>query len=318
MDLANAQDTTVYEYEVYFDVEGVGYAVVCSVQYATSIGTGTPIGGVYSPTTTWEAELREVIYAPFTDVIQSENFLSALDQDHFDYDSENVVISWRINKEDIGVQAGFDGRGQKLVNTWAAVWNVDDAPSGNQRDPEANSWDYAQTHYTDPGRDYRIKGEGSVDYNVELSVQEDEKVTYGGTPAEFLVSVHNNGSQDFTVELFATFSSETWNVTLDPKVSTIAQGSTRNVEVAVTPPKDVDNGTTLIVVITGTIDLVEGNGTVGIQDSVVLTTTGLATSEEDDNSWWDILMDNIMYMAAVIGIIIFVIIIIILLAVRRK
>jgi len=316
MDLANAQDTTIFEYEVYFDVEGVGYAVVCSVQYATSIGAGTPIGGVYSPTQTWSTELRRVTYAPFTDVILSETSIG--DAVSFEYNSDDVVFKWTLLKNDIGVENGFEGRGQKLVNTWAAVWNAEDASSGGQRNPESDSWDYAQTHYSDPGKEYRIIGEGNVDYNVELSVGENAKITYGGTPAEFLVSVRNNGSQEFTVELFATFSDEAWNVSIDPKVSTVPQGSTRNVEVAVTPPKEVDNGTTLIVVITGAIDLVDGNGTVPIQSTVYLYTTGLATSEEDDNSLWDILMDNIMYMFAVIGAIIFIIIIIILLVIRRK
>lgn len=316
MDLANAQDTTVFEYEVYFDVEGVGYAVVCSVQYASSIGAGTPIGGVYSPTQTWSTELREVSYAAFTDVIQSESSIG--DVSDFTYNSDDVILKWEVNKEDIGVLPGFDGIGQKLVNTWAAVWNVDDSPSSSQRDPLTNSWDYAQTHHSDPGEDYRIRGIGNVDYNVELSVDESEKITYGGTPAEYLVKVYNNGSQEFTVELFADPSSETWNVSLDPKVSTIAIGTTRTIEVSVTPPKDVENGSVLAVKITGTIDLVDGNGTVAIQDSVTLTTIGLASSEEDDNTWWDIIIDSIILIVAVILVIIVVIIILILLVIRRK
>jgi hypothetical protein len=316
MDLASAQDTTVFEYEVYFDVEGIGYAVVCSIQYATSIGSGTPLGGVYSPTTTWNTELRKVTYSAFNDAIKSESSEGSVSD--FEYDGEEVVLKWTVSKGDIGIADGFDGRGQELVNTWAAVWNLDDAPSGNQREPEPDSWDYAQTHFTDPGKDYRIKGEGSIDYNVELSVDESEKITYGGTPAEFLVNVYNNGSAEFTVELFATFSSETWNVSLEPKVSTLAQGNRRNVEVSVTPPKDVANGTIIVVVITGTIDLVEGNGSVAIQDSVILTTIGLASSDKGDNTWLDILMDSIILIAAVILIIIVVIIILILLVVRRR
>jgi hypothetical protein len=80
----------------------------------------------------------------------------------------------------------------------------------------------------------------------------------------------------------------------------------------------VANGTIIVVVITGTIDLVEGNGSVAIQDSVILTTIGLASSDKGDNTWLDILMDSIILIAAVILIIIVVIIILILLVVRRR
>ncbi|UCF09043.1 MAG: hypothetical protein JSW28_05000 [Thermoplasmata archaeon] len=313
-DLASAQDTATFDYEVYFDVGGTGYAVVAEIQYAAYIGAGTPIGGVYSPTQTWEMELRQVTYATFTDIIQDETPVETIDD--FDFDGEQAIITWTITKESIGVLNGFEGRGTELSNTWAAVWDLTDNPSNTQRDP-LTAWDHGQTHYTDPGRTYRIRGEGSVDYNVELSVDEDEKTTYGGTPAEFIVYVRNNGTNEFTVDLYANYGDEDWNVTMNPTSSTIAQGQTRTVSVSVTPPKDVENGTELVVSITGEILQVEGNGTVPIQDAVTLRVIGLSPEDKNEDDLWDLIMEYLAVIAAVVGIVIVAIIILIVL-VRRK
>ncbi len=311
-DLAQAQDTTTFEYEVYFDVEGKSYAVVAEIQYAASIGQGTPIGGVYSTSGGWNWELREVNYALGTDIIQSETSLGGLSDNA--YSSDDVILEMEVNKGDIGIGEGFEGRGQKLENTWAAVWNADDNPSDSQRDPKGSAWDYAHTHHSDPGKPYNIKGQGDVDYNVELSVDESEKITFGGTPAEFLIRAHNNGSDEFLVDFTVTSPDDSWEVILNPNSTTIGVGTTRTISVSVTPPKDVQNGTILVVQIGGLIHALEGNSTIPILSTVTLKTIGLTPPDKNEDKGFldnliDMFKDNLAIIAGAIAIVIIAIIV---------
>lgn len=312
VDLMDNPDTTTYEYEVYFDVEGVGYAVCAIIQYAAYIGDGTPIGGVYSTTGTWAWVLRQVNYAAHTDIIQSETEIK--DIGSTSYSSQNVVLRWTVDKEDIGIGTDYEGRGQELVKTWAAIWNADENSADSQRDPVSQAWDYANTHHSNPGRNYRIKGKGDVDYNIVLSVDNDEKITYGGTPVEFLVRANNNGTDTFTVVFSADYSDEGWTVVLSPNSTNIARGATRTLSVTVTPPKNVENGTVFIVTIGGNIDEIDGNATVPIQDPITLRTIGLTPPEESDGGGWledfvNALKKNLAIIAGVIAVIVVAILI---------
>jgi hypothetical protein len=311
-DFSNDPDTTTYDYEVYFDVEGVGYAVSCSVQYAFVAGN------IYTFDASWGWELRTVTYAAHTDIIQSEENLVAISDSDSDYDAQLVALVWTVNKEDIGIGVDIEGRGMLMTNTWAAIWNTNDLPSDAQRDPtlgtEAGVADYAHTHLTNPGKSYRITGFSGVDYNIELSVDEDEKTTYGGTPVEFLVSAHNNGSDPFTVDFFPGEFDETWSVLLSPNSTTITVGATRTITVTVTPPKKVVNGTVLTVIVEGDINRLDGNGTVPVQPHLTLRIVALESQDEDEGgAWWenilDTLKDNLAIITAVIAIIVIAIIV---------
>lgn len=316
-DFSNDPDTTTYDYEVYFDVEGVGYAASCSVQYAFLAGN------IYTFDAAWAWELRKVTYAAHTDIIQSEESHVAISDS--DYDPQLVAMVWTVNKEDIGVGVDMAGRGMLLTNTWAAIWNTNDLPSDSQRDPSAGSEggvaDYAHTHLSDPGKNYRITGFSGVDYNIELSVDEDEKTTYGGTPVEFLVSAHNNGSDPFEVDFFPGEFDETWSILLSPNSTTITVGATRTITVTVTPPKKVVNGTVLSVVVEGNIHRLDGNGTIPVQPHLSLRIVALESQEEDDGGqWWenilDTLKENLAIIAAVMAIIVIAIIVLVVL-IRR-
>ena len=309
-DFTNDPDTTTYDYEVYFDVEGTSYAVSSSVQYAFVAGT------IYTFDEVWNWQLRSVTYAAHTDIIQSEENQNEITDTA--YNSQLVAMVWTVNKEDIGIDLDMAGRGVLLTNTWAAIWNTNDLPSNSQRDPiagtEAGVADYAHTHFSNPGKNYRITGAGGVDYNIELSVDEDEKTTYGGTPVEFLVHAYNNGSDAFQVDFFPGEHDESWSVNLTPSSTTITVGATRTITVTVTPPKKVANGTVLVVIIEGNIQRLDGNGTVPVQPHLVLRILALESSEEDHGgAWWenilDTLKENLAIIAAVIAIIVIAIIV---------
>lgn len=300
MDLANQQDTTVYEYEVYFDVEGVSYSVCAIVQYAAYIGEGTPLGGVYSTWNTWTFELREINYALGTDIIQSETTKG--DVSDSDYHADNVVLVWEVSKESIGIGEGKEGRGKELTNTWAAVWNADSNPAGEQRNPATQAGDYANTHHSNPGRNYRITGFSGIDYNIVLSIENNERSTFGGTPVEFRVSVQNNGTHNFDVKFFTTEPPTGWTVVLTPNSTTVAKGATRPLSVTVTPPKDVANGTILILNVEGSIKELEGNGTVPIAPPLTLRVIGLSPPDDsEEGEWWENLMDTIQENLFIVG-----------------
>jgi hypothetical protein len=321
MDLANQQDTTVYEYEVYFDVEGVSYSVCAIVQYAAYIGEGTPLGGVYSTSSTWTFELREINYAIGTDIIQSETTKG--DVADSDYHGDSVVLEWEVSKESIGIGEGKEGRGKELTKTWAAVWNADsDAnPPNAQRNPATQAVDYANTHYTDPGRSYRITGYAGIDYNIVLSIENNERSTFGGTPAEFRVNVQNNGTHNFEVIFFTSEPPEDWIVVLTPNSTTIARGATRPLSVTITPPKEVSNGTVLVLNIEGNIKELEGNGTVPIAPPLSLRVIGLSPPDDsEEGQWWENLIDtiqeNLFIVGGAIAIVIIAIIILVVLIKR--
>ncbi len=310
MDLANNPETSTFDYEVYFDVEGTGYAVCAIIQYAASIGAGTPIGGVYSTEGQWVWELREVTYDANTDIIQSETSIGGVEAS--DYHSDTVILEWTVDKETIGIQSGYGGRGQALVNTWAAIWNADDHSPDSERNPE-DAWDYAHTHFTYPGLPYQITGVGGVDYNIILSCSEPLKETYGGTPVKFLVSAFNDGTHDFLVDFTFLPSDETWSIELSPNSTTINQGNTRTISVTVTPPKNVKNGTLFAVLIGGEIHEVDGDDTVDILEPLILTAIGLENPNgTGEDSIWDILMDNL---AIIVGVIAIVVVAVVVLAV---
>ncbi len=308
-------DTTTFDYEVYFDVEGVGYAVSVSIQYAFVAGT------IYTFDVPWVWELREINYAMNTDIIQSETVrYNIIDDENSDaeYDPEGVILMWEVYKEDVGVGLQLEGRGQELVNTWAAVWDATENPADAQRDPSTQAWDYAHTHYSNPGLDYRVTGFGGVDYNIVLSVDGAEKVTFGGTPVEFLVHANNEGTESFTVGFFPQYSDESWSVVLSEYNITIAQGTGKTITVTVTPPKDVENGTVLIVRIEGNIHMIDGNGTVPVQPPLTLRTVALSLPDEENEGGWledlvEMLKQNLAIIAAVIGVIVVAIIILIVL-----
>jgi hypothetical protein len=312
-DLGQNQDTTNFDYEVYFDVEGQGYAAVATIQYAASIGAGTPLGGVYSTSGTWDWQLRSVDYASGTDTIASESDIEGITDNN--YDSTNFVLEWEVDKDATGIGVGLDGRGKMVEDTWAAVWNADDNPQGSQRDPKTQAWDYGQTHYTNPGKTYRITGTAGVDYNVELSVQgESEQITYGGTPAIYSIKAQNNGTDDFLVDFDFTVSSEGWEVVINPNSTTIGKGASQKIEVSITPPKDVVNGTEMVVQITGKIWDVDGNNSVPILKPVTLKTIGLTPPDKDNSGGWledfiDMLTENWAIFAGAIAIVIVAIIV---------
>ncbi|UCG69480.1 MAG: hypothetical protein JSV09_00185 [Thermoplasmata archaeon] len=312
-DFSNEPDTTTYDYEVYFDVEGTNYAVSCSVQYAFVAGT------IYTFDEVWNWQLRSVTYAAHTDIIQSEENLVAISDN--DYDPQLVAMVWTVDKEDIGVGVDMAGRGVLLTNTWAAIWNTNDLPSDSQRDPMAGTEggvaDYAHTHFSNPGKNYRITGAGGVDYNIELSVDVDEKTTYGGTPVEFLVHAHNNGSDAFQITFFPGEHDETWSILLSPNSTTITVGATRTITVTVTPPKKVANGTVLVVIIEGNIQRLDGNGTVPVQPHLTLRIVALESQDEDEEgAWWENILDTLRENLAIIaGVIAIIVIAIIVLAV---
>jgi hypothetical protein len=311
MDLAQAQDTTTFEYEVYFDINGKGYAVVAIIQYAANIGASTPVVGVYANSGTWDWELRSVNYALGSDIVTSETSIDGINST--DYYSSSVVIEWEIEKSAIGIESGFDGRGQMIVDTWAGVWNADENPSGEQRSPESQAWDYAHTHHSDPGEPYRITGVGGVDYNVILSADELVKEAYGGSPAIFYITAENNGSGEVLVDFNPVPSDDSWSVVLDPNSTTISKGTSITLRVEITPPRDVANGTIFMVVIGGTINAIDGNDTVPILTPVTLTAIGLTPLDEDDEGGFlDMLMENL---AIIVGAIAIVIVAIIVLAI---
>jgi hypothetical protein len=311
-DLAQTQDTETYDYEVYFDVEDKSYAVVAIIQYAALGGKGTPLEGFFSSESQWTWELREIDYAEGTDLIQSESKKS--DITVFDYDSQDVILEWEINKEAIGIGIELEGRGQLIENTWAAIWNADDNSPGNQRDPKTQSWDYAHTHHSNPGKTYRITGFGGVDYNIVLSVTENEKETFGGTPVEFVVSARNNGTHNFEVDFFISDSPEGWIVEISPNSTMITKSASRPLTVTVTPPKSVENGTIAVLRIEGNINEIEGNGSVPVDPPLTLRIKGLSPpGENEEGAWWenlvDTIKDNIIIVGGAIAVVIIAIII---------
>lgn len=311
MDLAQTQDTTIFEYEVYFDIDGNGYAVVAIIQYAANIGAGTPIGGVYATSGTWEWDLRSVNYALGSDVITSENSIDGIAST--DYQSNNITIEWEVEKSAIGIESGFEGRGQMIEDTWAAVWNADENPSGEQRNPDSQAWDYAHSHHSDPGEPYRITGIGGVDYNVILTADELLKEAYGGSPTIFYIEAKNNGSGEVLVDFKFDPSDDSWSVVLDPNSTTISKGTSTTLKVEITPPKNVANGTIFVVVIGGNINAIDGNDTVPILTPVTLTAIGLTPLDEDDEGGFlDMLMENL---AIIVGAIAIVVVAIIVLAI---
>jgi hypothetical protein len=319
MDLANNPDTTVYEYEVYFDVEDSSYAVCAVIQYAAYIGEGTPLGGVYSTEGAWEWELRGINYAQGTDIIQSETVISSISDT--DYDSQEVIMEWVVDKEAIGIGIEFEGRGQLIENTWAAVWNADENSPSNQRDPKTQSWDYAHTHHSDPGKTYRITGFGGVDYNVVLSINVNEMETFGGTPAEFKVNAKNNGTHNFDVRFFYSEPPKGWIVDISPNSTMITKGLSRPITVTVTPPKDVKNGTLVAIRIEGEIQVIEGNGSVPVNPPLTLKVKGLSPpGEEEEGGFFDNLIeyitDNIFIVGGVIAVVVIAVIIFVVLIKR--
>ncbi|ODS37921.1 MAG: hypothetical protein A7315_03455 [Candidatus Altiarchaeales archaeon WOR_SM1_79] len=306
------RDTTTFHYEVYFDVEGSSYAVSVSIQYAFTVG------GIYVVDAPWVWELRRVVYAAPTDIIQSEERIGDVNGD---YDGNQVILEWEVNKDDIGIGLEWEGRGQMIVSTWTAIWNANENPADSQRNPEEQSWDYANTHHSNPGKSYRITGMGGVDYYVILSADIEEKITYGGTPVEFLVRAFNNGSEPFTVDFFSVYSGEGWSVILSVNSSTIARGATRTITVTVTPPEDVENGTLLIIRIDGSIHEIDGNGTVSIEEPVYLRAIALSPPKEEDkgNLFEDIieaLKNNLIIIAVVIIVLVIAIIVLVVLIKR--
>jgi hypothetical protein len=311
MDLAQTQDTTIFEYEVYFDINGNGFAVVAIIQYAANIGASTPVGGVYANSGTWDWELRSVNYALGSDVVTAENSIDGINST--DYYSSSVVIEWEIEKSALGIESGFEGRGEMLVDTWAAVWNADENPSSGQRNPDSQAWDYAHTHHSDPGEPYRIKGVGGVDYNVILTAEELQKEAYGGSPTIFYIEAKNNGSGEVLVDFNFVPSDDSWSVVLDPNSTTISKGTSNTLKVEITPPRDVANGTVFAVVIGGTIHAIDGNDTVPILTTVTLTAIGLTPLDKDDEGGFlDMIMENL---AIIVGAIAIVVVAIIVLAI---
>jgi hypothetical protein len=309
LDFAQGIDTTTFDYEVYFDVEGTGYAASVSVQYAFVAGT------IYTFDVPWVWNVRKVIYAANTDIIQSETGIDGISGNT--YEPQLVELQWQIDKEAVGVGIEFEGRGQELVNTWAAVWDADENLPDAQRDPHTQAWDHANTHRSDPGKTYRITGIGGVDYNIVLSVGNYEKVTYGGTPVEFLVSAYNNGTDAFTVDFFPGDYDETWSVVLNPNTTTIARGSIRTISVTVKPPKDVENGTVLVLKIEGDIHI-EGGDTVSVQPPLTLKIVALTPPDEKDGGGWlenfvSSLKANLAIIAAVIAVMVVAIIVLVVL-----
>ena len=310
-DFAQGIDTTTFDYEVYFDVEGIGYAVSVGIQYAFVAGT------IYTFDVPWAWELRKVTYATHTDIILSESVMFNFDgDDNGDggYEPEYVELKWEVHKEAIGIGLELEGRGQELVNTWAAVWNADENSANSQRDPSTQAWDYAHTHHSNPGKNYRITGFGGVDYNIELSADIDEKLTYGGTPVEFLVRAYNNGTDSFVVNFFPGSYPESWSVNLSENRITIARGTTRPIMVTVTPPKDVENGTVLVLLIEGDIQMIDGNDTIPIQPPLTLRTIALTPLDEPDGGGWledfvDMLKENLAIIAGVIAVMVVAIIV---------
>lgn len=296
-----------YDYEVYFDVDGKGYAVAVTIQYAFSLG------GMYSPTNTWTWELRSVSYRLGSDTIGSETAVSeGINSNNF----VDNIITWEINKEAVGIGSGLKGRGKSLINTWAAIWNADASPSGSQRDPKTQATDFAHTHHTNPGDSYNIRGVGDIDYNVVLSVADDEKETHGGKPVTFTVIARNNGTDEFLVDFNfnVTSGDESWSVVLYPNSTTIANGDKRDITVTITPPKNVKNGTTLIVKIGGVIHEKDGDETYPILNPVTLKAIGLSSANEDEGGGWfeefmEMLADNLAIIAGAIAIVVVAIIV---------
>ncbi|UCE73350.1 MAG: hypothetical protein JSV56_09985 [Methanomassiliicoccales archaeon] len=311
------EDITPFDYEVYFEVEGTNYAACVIIEYAASLGGSVVEGGVYNLQDSWNWELREVNYALGTDIIQSETPIGGVSGI---YRSQNVVLEWTLNKEDIGIGEDFAGRGKELVNTWAAVWDATENPANSQRNPNNQAWDYANTN-TNPGKNYRITGRGGVDYNIIFSIDDDEVETYGGTAAEFIVRVENNGTHKFNVDFFPREYDEKWLVELNPNSTVITKGASITLKVTVTPPKDVVNGTVLVLVIEGNIHEIEGNGTVPVQPPITLRTVALTPpGESDEGGWWpdfiETLRENLAIIAGAIAVVAIAIIILVVL-VRR-
>jgi hypothetical protein len=320
MDLVNNPDTTTFEYEIYFDVEGESFAVVAIIQYAAYIGEGTPIGGVYSTESTWDWELRGVNYALGTDIIQSETTIGGLSDSSFT--ESDVILKLDVSKEDIGIGEGAEGRGQLLTNTWAGIWNANDNPSDGQRDPTQQAFDYAHTYNSNPGRTYRLTGYGGIDYAIELSTDNGEKETFGGTPVEFVVKAHNNGTHAFEVKFFTSEPPVGWTVAFDRNTTTVPRDATQLIQVTITPPKDVANGTVQNFIIEGDIQEVEGgNSTVPVDPPLKLTVVALkASGESEDGAWWENLMDtikdNILIVGGAIAIVIIALVILVILVKR--
>lgn len=300
-------DATNYDYEVYFDVNGAGYAASVRIQYAFTIA------GIFTVDIPWTWEIRRVNYNLKSDVISSE---AQSNETNGQYN--NLILEWEVNKEDIGIEPGLGGAGTELKKTWAAVWDADAYPEDDPRDP-GSAIDHANTHHTNPGLIYRITGEGNVDYTIEFSAKELEKETPGGVPIEFLVSAENNGSHEFDVIFFASSEVEGWSVNLTPaSFVPIGVGKSKTITVTVTPPKDVVNGTLVNIIIDGSIKMIDGNGTVPIRDPLTLRVIGLtALGEAEEEKWWDIILDNIAIIAGVIAVVIVAVVILVVLVRRR-
>jgi hypothetical protein len=318
------QNWTNYDYEVYFTVGKSTFAASVRIRYAVYLGAGTPLGGIISEDINWDWEIRNVSYAStISNDINSETESTNIAEHTYVQSSEETMLTWTIPKVAIGIETGALGRGSYLKDTWAAVWNADTHPPEQKR-KYTSAFDTAKS-YTNPGRDYQIKG-GAVAYLIWLSTSNTEKYAMVEEPAEFFVDARNNGSNDFDVDIYPVHSGANgWTVSIDPSNITIAKDTTRTFKVTVTPPEDVVNGTTIVITINGNIHKVdgEGNETVPIHDQgqLDLKVTALTKEpEKKEKPFFEVFLDgligSISLIAALIAVIVVIAIIVVILKKR--
>ncbi len=292
------QDTTPIEYEVYFDVDGNNYAVSVEIPYARATLAGAVLG-----TYSWSWSLKTVKYATGNNIESEDSVSGATVTGTYDY--EDDVIEFEINKEDIEVEDGSEGRNTKIENPWVAVWNAETHPDNEERDL-SDALDYGMTR-SSPGRTYTITG-GELDFwEIMLSTEENRKTVQLGESVEFIVVVFNNSTVGADVNMTVAFAATGWTVNAGPTPLFIENGEeSTKFKVTVSPPADVKNGSALSITVRSEIN-VEGNGDV---DQIVLTVTALVEEV--------VVVESVVdkYMNYIIAAIAIIIILVIIMAVR--
>jgi len=228
--------TTAYDYEVYFDFNNTHYALVITVLAAFH---GPLIGDVI---VLYDTGIRTVNYTESGDVESEEPLDASID---WDWDGDNKVFTFIVDKEDIGSPK----IGDYLTHTWAAVWNADEKPYDEQR----NLTDAIDTaaSYLLPGRDYRITGGFQYVYMLDISAQNTKANITPGGEVKFKIDVNatctnENGSE---VRFFASPSVSNWTVKFEkPSVNVSGENEFTNT-VYVKAPTDAKNGTKVTVTV---------------------------------------------------------------------
>lgn len=240
-DLPNAPTT---EYEVYFSVGDVNYAVACRV----------PVHGPFGITI--QFDLRSVSYGNNS---TTETSLGTLTGCLYDVNDHNIM--WLVPKPQLhNLTAGMH-----LTKTWAAVYNKNFGESQRKMEDRGPKDGY--------GKDYIIRGTDSEVIDVKLTAENQTQPCKPNEPASFKLSVFNNGTSQVSIVLFnSTPDRKGWTVEFSLPNLTIQANVTRTIAVTVSCPRDAARGTSVTITVHGKVTA-SGTNQTAQSNSLTLTST---------------------------------------------